>query len=99
MQGINGDQIQDNTIPEEKLNFSINQYAFLEGVPPLSYVHLFNAVDNGIIVVNHGMKKRPAIRVEDSAGTYWIPKNIDYPTLDTAIVYFDYFFGGTVYCS
>lgn len=91
IQGLRiGDEIRVNYKPMEAIEWQNT---------PLSFIYDFNASESGNIIVNHGMKKYPAVRVEDSAGQLWIPARIDYQNLDTVTIGFSVRFGGKVICS
>jgi hypothetical protein len=47
----------------------------------------------------HNMAKYPSVRVVDTGGNWWIPKTINFPTLNTIIIEFDLSFGGTLILS
>ena len=101
LQGIEGPQGPQGVQGAQGIQgpIGVTDYNQLTNVPPLSFIHNFSTSDGGIIIINHYMKKYPNVYIEDSAGTQWIPNNIDYTNTDTMIVYFSVSFSGTVLCS
>lgn len=66
--------------------------------PPRSVKFDF-ADSTAIGTFTHNMQKHPSVRVVDTGGNWWVPKTIDFPTLNTIIVEFDLSFGGTLILS
>ncbi len=69
--------------------------------PELSVTFPFNDSTN-IVVTNHGMKKKPSIRVIDSGGTEWVGWTVSYTGvdgLDGVVVSFTSLFSGQLILS
>lgn len=65
--------------------------------PNLSYQQDF--INTNVIVLAHGMRKKPAVTVMDTGGNQWFPKSIVHTDLNNTTVTFDSTFSGTVYLS
>lgn len=65
--------------------------------PNLSYQQDF--INTNVIVLAHGMRKKPAVTVMDTGGNQWFPKSITHTDLNNTTVTFDSTFSGTVYLS
>ena len=67
----------------------------VSGKPSLYFTATFTDARN--IVINHNMKKYPAVRVIDTGGTEWLGGKITYTDLNNIKVEFNYLFGGTIF--
>lgn len=66
---------------------------------PAPVIHRHEFLNQNVIIILHNMKKYPAVTVKDTAGSLWIPKNIDYISIDNITIQFDTVFSGIVYLS
>lgn len=81
----------------EKGDTGTSDWNDLVNKPPLSHTQDF--LNTTTINATHNMQKRPSVRVEDTAGTQWIPPRISYPSLNEVIVQFDTALSGTIFLS
>jgi hypothetical protein len=70
-------------------------WAAITSKPSLYYTATF--ADARSIIINHNMKKYPAVRVIDTGGTEWYGGKITYTDLNNIKVEFSYLFAGTIY--
>lgn len=66
---------------------------------PDPVIHRHEFLNQNTINIAHNMKKYPSVTVKDTAGSLWIPKNIDYISIDNITIQFDTVFSGIVYLS
>ena len=69
----------------------------LINMPPQSIRQEYTNVN--LIVKTHNMKKYPTVKLQDTGGTWWSPRTIDYPTIDEVVIGFDTLFSGTLFLS
>lgn len=84
-------QQQVNTIQSDLTALTTD----FNGLPPITYRHDFTATNS--ISITHNMQKRPAVYIEDTAGTVWVPKKINHTTLNQLTIEFDTAFSGTAF--
>jgi hypothetical protein len=81
----------------EKGDIGTSDWDDLTNKPPLT--HRQDFLNTNLIYVSHGMRKNPAVFIEDTGGSQWIPKKINHLSLNDMSIEFDTVLSGTVFLS